>query len=109
MRALLLGVIASAIVVVPAAGREVGWHAMKAAALACSEQEDVKHIGAMRSSGDEQAWRRAAGDALASGKCIVLDRGTEVYVEDVAMFAGVAKVRARGSTAAYWIYYTYLD
>jgi hypothetical protein len=88
--------------------REPGWKTMKDNALGCQDRPEFERLSSMRSSGDRAAFTQAATPAFVAGRCVVLDKGTEVYLEDVAMWSGVAKVRPRGSAIAYWMYFEHL-
>jgi hypothetical protein len=88
---------------------EPGWHTMKAAIVGCRDRAEFERIANIRLSGDKAAFEKAAVTAMAAGDCTIVARGTEVYMQEIVMSGGVAKVRTRGNQTAYWIDYTYLE
>jgi hypothetical protein len=89
--------------------REPGWHTMKAGIVGCQDRTEFDRLSSMRLSGDQEAFKKAAMQAILAGRCAIVAKGTEVYLEEVAMFAGMAKVRPRGEPKAYWIDSGYMD
>src|SRR4051794_3540627 len=79
----------------PALAGEPGWHTMKASMVGCRDRAEFERIANIRTSGDKAAFEKAAVTAMAAGDCTILARGTEVYMQEVAMSDGVAKVRTR--------------
>ncbi len=93
----------------PVLAGEPGWHTMKAGIVGCRDRAEFERIANIRTSGDKAAFEKAAVTAMAAGDCTILARGTEVYMQEVAMSDGVAKVRTRTNQTAYWIDSTYLE
>ena len=88
---------------------EPGWHTMKAAMVGCRDRAEFERIANIRSSGDKAAFEKAAVTAMAAGDCTIIARGTEVYLQEIVMSDGVAKVRTRKNQTGYWIDSTYLE
>jgi hypothetical protein len=88
---------------------EPGWHTMKLSIVGCRDRPEFERIASIRMSGDKAAFEKAAVTAMAAGDCTILARGTEVYMQEIVMSDGLAKVRTRGNQTAYWIDYTYID
>lgn len=55
--------------------------------------------------GDKAAWTQLMAQASAAGGIVPLKPGEEVFIEDVAMMAGVVKIRRKGETSRWWTNY----
>src|SRR5881296_1515573 len=107
MTIVMVGIAGSGIV--DSVALEPGWKTIKDQTIGCIDREELKQILSIGSSGDKEAFKKALMRSLASDRCVVFRQGEEVHLEEVSMFAGVAKVRARGNPAGYWIDYGYLS
>lgn len=101
----LLVIIISIVIPSPSStSQEPGWMRVKAIKLGCQSRERAQSIESIRGSGDRAAFNRAATSAITLGECAYFDAGDEVYLMTGEVFGGMAQVRKRGASAAYWIY-----
>jgi hypothetical protein len=71
-------------------------------AFGCQSRETFERIINLNAQGDHDAAGTAIALGMAGGECAALERGSEIYVEDTAILAGLVKVRPRGKLVAYW-------
>jgi hypothetical protein len=72
-------------------------------AVACRDRYTYSRYIRIVMDRDEEAFQRFLARALTTHECVVLQAGQTVYMEDVAMFSGVMKVRPRGEDVGYWV------
>ena len=75
---------------------------LKSGALACADKGEFDHAFQLVHERDKEAYVRYVKPLAASGRCIFLDAGDHVFVEDTAPASGAIKVRRKGDPSAYW-------
>lgn len=77
------------------------WAVVSGTFLACASIARTDDIKRIIQSGDEPAWKRAAGAAVLTGECDLMEPGDSVYV--LKNDAYMTQVRKRGATRVYWL------
>ena len=78
----------------PATGRTDG-------GVACTAQEDVRRLVELTRQGDKLAAQRLLTAQVAAGRCIVLEPGERLYLEESTV-GGWVRVRRAGNPTPYW-------
>lgn len=68
--------------------------------LACIQQADQIKLSEMAVQRDQEAFAKAARSLLYSGRCTVLEKGSEIFVIDKKF--DLIKVRRKGEVEEYW-------
>ena len=71
-------------------------------AYGCVHKDYYKNLGSILFSGDQTAFVQGFMNASQSGECIILKKGTPVFVTDTAIWAGLSRIRPEGSMDEYW-------
>lgn len=111
-RALLFGALRLALALAPvdALAGEAGWHKVTVEpALACKRREDLDQIISLKISGDKVALDKMLVATVMTGACTAFKRGETVYMESVASWGTLAKVRRRGEAVTYWVDAGHID
>ena len=77
---------------------------VKISAPACISKEWADKIIDANADGDKEAFVKLAQVGIASGKCIMLDQGERVFLEDSTFSGADAKVRRKGDVTDYWTF-----
>jgi hypothetical protein len=73
--------------------------------FAATPLETFKSLSHLLSSGDNEAFDSALGEAMASGNAIMLHKGDRVYFEGGEGFlTGIIKARLPGKSTIYFTY-----
>lgn len=71
-------------------------------ALGCTDRELQERIAKIANSGDHEAFKKLAGAGVLTGKCRIIEKGTAVYLEDTALWSGLACFRPVGQVSCLW-------
>lgn len=72
-------------------------------ALGCANRDLQDRIATIANSGDQEAFKKLAGSAVAAGQCRVVEKGTMLFKEDTAMMSGLACFRPVGDIKCLWM------
>ncbi len=68
----------------------------------CTSRSHFSRLVGLATSGDTEAFQQALNTGLATGSCTTFQTGEIVYLIDVGVFSGLAKIRRKGETKEYW-------
>lgn len=75
---------------------------VKTAYLACTSESLFDRAETIRRSGDTEAIKTYLTGAMASGLCIWMPVGTNIFYEGTGSRRGIAKIRPQGSIQSYF-------
>lgn len=70
--------------------------------IGCKDKKVFDKLTSFLVEGDKDAFKKHYMVAAALGVCKMLKLGTQVYLEDTAIFAGLVCVRPKGEEVCYW-------
>lgn len=76
---------------------------------ACHSQEVLKDVLQMLRAGDRAAFEKAMIRRGLAGECIVLSAGEPVFVSELAIWQGLARVRRKGEPDAFWVDHGFVE
>lgn len=71
---------------------------------ACQGRDYFERTVKFAAANDVNAFTKALSQGLSSGQCVMLLKGQFVYVDDVAVLAGLKQVRTVGNVTTYWTF-----
>jgi len=69
----------------------------------CRSGETVSALMRMLVARDVEAFQKGAAMHEEAGECVAFEKGARVFVTDMAVWQGVAKVRRVGAVTEYWV------
>lgn len=70
--------------------------------IACRSRATKEDLRKLAVSGDKEAFGKALARTVLADQCTVLQKGSEVYLEEATVFSGLVKVRIKGTTVGLW-------
>jgi hypothetical protein len=71
--------------------------------VGCSDRQYYEKIVEYAIHKDSEAFQQAVTAGIFSGTCTIFEKGEFLYVIDVDLFSGYAKVRRKGETQEFWV------
>ena len=78
-------------------------------APACRSEDAVKSLLKMMLAGDGEAYAKALLARGLQGECTVLPKGEAVFVTELAVWSGLARVRKKGDIDELWTDHGFID
>lgn len=97
-------ILAVAVTALAAPCAQAAGNIMKQNAPACKSKELFDRMATAKAEHDEEEFQKLLLLSSASNNCIVLQKGEEVFLEDVSL-SGYDLIRRRGDVAEYWTYH----
>lgn len=76
--------------------------------LACRTENTTKDVMAMLIARDLEAFKKAMMRHGLNGECVLIDKGDTVFVTDLAIWQGLARVRKKGAVDSYWVDHSFI-
>lgn len=76
---------------------------------ACRSQDVLNDVLQMLRAGDRAAFEKAMIRRGLVGECIVLSAGEPVFVAELAIWKGLARVRRKGEPDAFWVDHGFVE
>lgn len=70
--------------------------------VGCTKEAEYRELAPYMDARDDAALAKAAEKALRKGRCVWYQPGESLYLEDMALFSPMVKLRRNGQVQAYW-------